>query len=146
MSTTFERQPVRARPAGVAGKAARRPKKLGPVAAVILAVAVGQFTMGVFTLLDQWLNPTEWIPVPGVTPFTKLEGGTKMLLMWSNYAVMTGLLVQTVLGFLITWTIAHEAIGKRRHIGRKVWVASGILFVVGLVCTFPPFYNWLIPG
>ncbi len=126
--------------------ATRRPKRMGPVAAALLAVAVSQFTMGVFTLLDQWLNPTEWIPIPGVTPFTQLEGGTKMILMWSNYAVMTGLLMQTVIAWLVTWVIAYEAVGKRRRVGRRLYVTAAVLFAIGMVCTFPPFYNWLIPG
>jgi hypothetical protein len=119
---------------------------MGPVAAALLAMAVAQFTMGVFTLLDQWLNPTEWVPIYGVTPIDKLEGGTKMILMWSNYAVMTGLLIQTVVAFLVTWAIAHEVLGARRRVGRRVYVTSFVLFAVGMVCTFPPFYNWLIPG
>ncbi len=126
--------------------ATRRPKRMGPVAAALLAVAVGQFTMGVFTLLDQWLNPTEWVPIPGVTPFTQLEGGTRMILMWSNYAVMTGLLMQTVIAWLVTWVIAYEAIGRRRRVGKRLYVTAAVLFVIGIVCTFPPFYNWLIPG
>jgi hypothetical protein len=126
--------------------AGRRPKRRGPLAAAVLAVAAGQAMMGLVSLLNQYLNPEEWIPIPGVTPFPELEGGTRMILMWSNYAVMTGLCVLTALAWLITWAIAYEVLGKRRTVGRRVYWAAGILFGAGLLCSFTPFYNWLLPG
>ena len=118
----------------------RRPKKAGPVAAALLGLAAGQFAMGVFSLLDQWLNPTEWIPPNGQ------EGGLKMVLMWSNYAVMTGLLCQTVIVWLVTWAVAHEALGAEREVRQRVWWAAGVLMGLGLLFAFTPFYNWLLPG
>jgi hypothetical protein len=127
------------------GKAAaavetRRPRKTGPIAAALLGLAAGQFAMGVFSLLDQWLNPTEWIPPNGQ------EGGVKMVLMWSNYAVMTGLLCQTVIVWLVTWAIANEALGAEREVRQRVWWSAGILMGLGLLFAFTPFYNWLLPG
>lgn len=52
--------------------------------------------MGAFSLIDQAVNPTEWIPPAG------REAGLKMVFMWSNYAVMTGLFLQTVVVWLVT--------------------------------------------
>ena len=115
-------------------------KRHGPVAAALLGVAAGQFAMGFFSLLDQWINPTEWIPPSGQ------EGGAKMILMWSNYAVMTGLLCQTVIVWLVTWAVAHEGLAMQRHVRARVWWTAGILMGLGLLFAFPPFYNWLIPG
>ena len=118
----------------------RKPRRTGPVAAAFLALCAGQFAMGVFSLVDQRVNPTEWIPPQG------REAGLKMVFMWSNYAVMTGLLLQTVIVWLVTWAIAHEVLAHRRHVNRRLWLVSSVMLGLGLLFSFTPFYNWLFPG
>ena len=68
-------------------------RKMGPVAAALPGLSAGQSAMGVFSLLDQRLSPTKWIPPNGQ------GGGVKMVL---KYAVMTGLLCRTVIVWLVT--------------------------------------------
>jgi len=118
----------------------RRRRRQGPVAAAYLGFAAGQFSMGLFTLIDQKVNPTEWIPPAG------REAGLKMIFMWSNYAVMTGLFFQTIIAWLVVWAIAHEALHKRKLVSRRTWVIATVLLCVGLLCSFTPFYTRLIPG
>jgi hypothetical protein len=127
-------------PAYVVKAAPAGERRTGPVAAAFLGLCAGQFAMGVFSLVDQAVNPTEWVPPAG------REAGLKMVFMWSNYAVMTGLFVQTLMAWLITWAIAHEVLGRRRHVATRVWVVSGVLLGLGLLFSFTPFYNWLLPG
>lgn len=139
VTTSAEHRAQAARPRRSAD-GSRRGRRVGPAAAAFLGLCAGQFAMGFFSLVDQAVNPTEWIPPAG------REAGLKMVFMWSNYAVMTGLFIQTAIVWLVTWTIAHEVLARRRHVGTRFWVVSGILLGAGLLCSFTPFYNWLLPG
>ena len=56
--------------------------------------------------------------------------------MWSNYAVTTGLFLQTVIVWLVTWAIAHEVLAQRRHVGRRLWIVSGVLLGLGMLFSF----------
>jgi hypothetical protein len=146
MTVTADKRRTREEAGASDAGTARRQRRQGPAAAAVLAVCTGVLAMAVFTLLDQYLNPTEWVPIPGKTPVEELQGGSKMILMWSNYAVMTGLLMETIIVWLLTWAIAHEVLARKRTVGRAVWIVSACFLAVGLLFTFPPLYNWLIPG
>lgn len=117
----------------------RRPE--GPVAVAIFSVCCGIFALGVASLINQALNPSQWIPIPGVTSPDELQGGRKMILMWSNFAQMTALFFILIIVWLVVWIVLYESFARRRSVGRRWYVVSAVLLVVGLVLSFPPFYQ-----
>ena len=117
----------------------RRPE--GPVAVAIFSVCCGVFALGVASLINQALNPSQWIPIPGVTSPDELQGGRKMILMWSNFAQMTALFFILVIVWLVVWIVLYESFARRRRVSRRWYVVSAVLLVAGLVLSFPPFYQ-----
>jgi hypothetical protein len=117
----------------------RRPE--GPVAVAILSVCSGVFALGVASLVNQALNPSQWIPIPGVTSPDELQGGRKMVLMWSNFAQMTALFFILIIVWLVVWIVLYEGFARRRRVSRRWYVISAVLLVAGLVLSFPPFYQ-----
>ncbi len=115
----------------------------GPVAVAIFSVCCGVFALGVASLINQALNPSQWIPIPGVTSPDELQGGRKMILMWSNFAQMTALFFILVIVWLVVWIVLYEGFARRRKVSRRWYVVSAVLLVAGLVLSFPPFYQWV---
>jgi hypothetical protein len=116
------------------------------VAVAIFSASVGVFALGVASVINQALNPSEWTPVLGVTPVDQLQGGRKMVLMWSSFAQMTGLFFVMIMAWVILWVILWEAYRMRETVGRGLYIASAALFASGLVFSFPPVYGWLFPA
>ncbi len=122
------------------GAAAIRARREGPIGAALLSASIGIFVLGVASVINQALNPTEWIPPPGD------QGGAKMILMWSNFAVMTGLLFVTLMAWIVSWVILHETLAYRRTLRPRFWAVCVALTATGLVLSFPLVYGWLFPG
>jgi hypothetical protein len=121
----------------------KRPE--GAVAVALFSVSAGVFAMGVASLINQALNPLQWEPVPGVTPIEELQGGRKMLLMWSNFAQMASLFFVLFMVWMIAWMVLHESFARRRTVSRRWYVSAVVLLAAGLVLSFPPFYQWVFP-
>jgi hypothetical protein len=121
----------------------RRPE--GATAVAVFSGCAGVFAMGVASLINQALNPSQWVPITGVTSVDQLEGGRKMVLMWSNFAQMVGLFFVMFIVWVLTWTVLHESFARRRRVSRRWYVSSAALLLAGLVLSFPPFYQWVFP-
>ena len=115
------------------------------MAIALFSVSAGVFAMGLASLINQGLNPSQWVPVPGVTSIQQLEGGRKMILMWSNFAQMTALFFVLFIVWMVLWMVLHEGFARRRRVSRRWYIASAALLAVGLLCSFPPFYQWVFP-
>ena len=85
----------------------KRPE--GPVAMALFSVSAGVFAMGLASLINQALNPSQWVPVPGTTSIQQLEGGRKMILMWSNFAQMTALFFVLFIVWIVRVATARRA-------------------------------------
>lgn len=120
-----------------------RPRPEGPVAVAIFSACCGIFAVGLASLINQGLNPLQWIPIPGVTPADQLQGGRKMVFMWSNFAQMTGLFFTMIIVWVVVWVVLHESYAHRARVGRRWYVASAALLAVGLLFSCPPFYQWV---
>lgn len=99
-------------------------KPSGPAAAAILAAAVGVFVIGLMTTLAE------------------VSAGLSAALNWWNPAgPLTGKTGVGVIAWLVAWAIlASRYRGREVEMGRIArW--SWILILLGLLLTFPPFFE-----
>lgn len=96
----------------------------GPAAAAILASGIGSLTLGLFTCLAQALPPLS-SALSFYDPAGSLSGKTTL-------AVVT---------WLVSWGLLH-LLWKREQVDfGKVFTASLTLITLGLLGTFPPFFQ-----
>jgi hypothetical protein len=100
----------------------------GPVAAALLAGGLGAATIGVMTVLATASAPIK-----------------NALNWWNPAGPLTGLALTGVIVFLVGWLALHLAVrGKNVSFARFATVAF-ILLAVGLIGTFPPFFDLFTP-
>lgn len=99
-------------------------KPNGPVAAVLIAVGVGVFTLGLLTTLAEAST--------GVADF----------LEWSKrVGPLSGKTDLATTAFLVSWLVAYLPLrGKDVDLSKVTW-AMAILVALGLIGTFPPFFQ-----
>ena len=96
----------------------------GPVAAALVAGGLGSATLGLMTSLSEC---------------SKTVGA--MLNWWKSAGSLTGVALLSIAVFFITWLILHRAYrGKQVNFTRAAVLAL-ILLGLGLLGTFPPFYD-----
>jgi|SRR5215207_2535796 fluoride ion exporter CrcB/FEX len=96
----------------------------GPAVAALLAVGIGAFVLGVLTTLAEasttireWLQLTDTVgPLSGKTTFA-------------------------VIAWLIAWGVLHLALRERGRLTTGVLVSTGVLLALGLLGTFPVFFQ-----
>jgi len=133
------------RPQAIEPAQAAPARREGPIAVAVFATACAVFAMGLASVANQGLNPLQWVPIPGLTPVDQLQGGRRMIFMWSQFAQMTGLFFTMIIVWLVVWVILHEAFAWRRTVPRRWYVASVALLAAGLVLSCPPVYQWIFP-
>ena len=102
--------------------AAERP--FGPAAAVVLATGIGTFVLGLLTTLNEASE--------GVHDFLEFDSGVGPL---------SG---KTILGagaFFVSWAILHVLWREKSPAIRSVLLAAAILLALGVVGTFPIFFE-----
>ncbi len=96
----------------------------GPAAAAILASGIGSLGLGLFTCLAQALSTIN-AALSFYDPVGSLSGETTL----------------AVVAWLAAWAILH-VLWKREQVDfGKVFVATLILISLGLLGTFPPFFQ-----
>ena len=96
----------------------------GPAAAAILASGIGSLTLAIFTCLAQAL--------------ASLNGA---LSFYDPAGSLSGETTLAVVAWLAAWAILH-GLWKREQVDfGKVFVATLILIALGLLGTFPPFFQ-----
>ena len=96
----------------------------GPAVAALLAVGIGAFVLGLLTTLAEasttireWLQLTDAVgPLSGKTTFA-------------------------VIAWLIAWGVLHLALRERARLTTGVLVTTGVLLALGLLGTFPVFFE-----
>lgn len=96
----------------------------GPAVAALLAVGIGAFVLGLLTTLAEvsttireWLQLTDAVgPLSGKTTFA-------------------------MIAWLIAWVVLHLAIRERGRLTTGVLVTTGVLLALGLLGTFPVFFE-----
>ncbi|MCH8281818.1 MAG: hypothetical protein IIC96_14175 [Chloroflexi bacterium] len=96
----------------------------GPAAAAILASGIGSLALGLFTCLTQALASFN-----GALSFYGPAGS------------LSGETTLAVVAWLAAWAILHRMWIRQQVDFGKVFVATLILIALGLLGTFPPFFQ-----
>jgi len=113
----IEQQPIAAAPAEVEPPS-------GPAAALILAGGIGVFCMGLVTTLGE--------------ASTGIADG----LQWNDrVGPLSGKTLITVIVFAIAWALLTALWRRANPPLRSITIASAVLIVLGLVGTFPTFFQ-----
>ena len=99
-------------------------KPEGPIAAAIIAGGVGAATLGV------------------VTTLAEASEGIRSWLQWSDaVGPLSGKVLVAVGVWLVAWAVLHVALRRRPYETRRALVVSLVLIAVGVVGTFPIFFQ-----
>jgi len=99
-------------------------KPEGPIAAAVIAGGVGAAALGVVTTLAEASESIrEW-------------------LQWSDaVGPLSGKVIVTLAVWLVAWAILHVMLRSRPYETRRALVVSLVLIAVGVVGTFPTFFQ-----
>jgi hypothetical protein len=99
-------------------------KPEGPIAAAIIASGIGAAALGVFTTLAE------------------ASTSVKDWLQWSDaVGPLSGKVIMAVLVWLVSWAILHVVLRNRPYETRRALVISLILIGLGVIGTFPTFFQ-----
>jgi hypothetical protein len=99
-------------------------KPEGPIAAAVLAGGIGAAALG------------------GVTTLAEVSEGLREWLQWSDaVGPLSGKVLVAVGVWLVAWAILHLVLRSRPYETRRALVVSLVLIAVGVVGTFPTFFQ-----
>lgn len=108
-----------------AGAEAGAPTKPnGPVAAVMLATGIGTLVLGILTVLSE-----------------ASEGIHEFLEFSERVGPLSGKTIFAAIAFAVSWGGLHLALRDREVEWRPLTIALVALVAIGLVLTFPPFFQ-----
>jgi len=96
----------------------------GPVAASLLAGGIGATWLGLMTVLAEASVPIK-----------------NALNWWSPAGPLTGKALSAVIVFFGSWIVLHLAIGRKNVEFNRVALVALVLLGLGLLGTFPPFFD-----
>lgn len=99
-------------------------KPNGPVAAAMLATGIGILVLGILTTLSE-----------------ASEGVHEFLEFSERVGPLSGKTILATGAFLLSWGGLHAVLRERELPWRTLIVALGALVAIGLVLTFPPFFQ-----
>jgi lysylphosphatidylglycerol synthetase-like protein (DUF2156 family) len=99
-------------------------KPEGPIAAAILAGGVGALAMGVITTLSE-----------SVASFSKA------LNLYNPVGPLSGKTILTVAVWLASWVVLHLVYRRKQYESRRALTIALILVGLGVVGTFPTFFE-----
>jgi hypothetical protein len=99
-------------------------KPEGPIAAAVIAGGVGAAALGV------------------VTTLAEANEDVKDALEWnSDVGPLSGKTITAVIVWLVAWVILHMALRTRPYESRRALMVALVLVAVGVVGTFPTFFQ-----
>jgi hypothetical protein len=111
-----------ARPGESSGHVATKPN--GPAVAVAIATGVGALVLGILTLLSE-----------------ASEGLHEFLEFSERVGALSGKTVFGAAAFLLSWGGLHVALRDREVAWRPAIAVFLVLLAIGLLLTFPPFFQ-----
>jgi hypothetical protein len=104
-------------------------KPEGPVSAAILAAGIGALALGIFTTLAE---ASESIKVD--------------VFEWSTrVGALSGKTALAVAAWLVAWAVLHVVLRSKPFETRRALVISLVLVMLGLIGTFPTFFQAFAP-
>lgn len=96
----------------------------GPAAAALLAAGIGSLALGLFVILSE-----------------AIKSVNKALNFYDPVGPLSGKTIIAILVWLLAWIILHISWKNKQVNFPGVFTASLILIIVGLLGTFPPFFD-----
>jgi hypothetical protein len=109
------------------GDTADKPE--GPIAAAILAAGIGSFALGLFTTLAE-----------------ASEGFKEFLNFYDPVGPLSGKTIGAVVVWLVSWAVLHLVYRKKPVESRRELAVSLVLIGLGLLGTFPVFFQAFAPA
>jgi hypothetical protein len=100
----------------------------GPVAAAVLATGIGAFVLGLLTTLSEAST--------GMHDFLEFD---------KEVGPLSGKTIIATIGFFASWIILHIIWRRSNPPLRRIVLISAILLVLGLIGTFPTFFEQFAP-
>lgn len=98
----------------------------GPGAAALLAAAIGGFTLGVVAIAADAFSHV-----------------AQALTFWKPTGPLSGVTDLTIVVWLASWLVLSRLWAGRTVNLRRTSLVAALLFIVGLLLTFPPFMDLL---
>src|SRR6266508_481775 len=96
----------------------------GPVAAAVLATGIGAFVLGLLTTMNEAST--------GVHDFLEFDEGVGPL---------SGKTIIAVIAYFASWAILHGLWRRQNPALRPILIATAVLIVLGILGTFPTFFQ-----
>ena len=96
----------------------------GPVAAAVLAVGIGAFVLGLLTTLNEAST--------GVHDFLEFD---------EDVGPLSGKTIVAVIAYFASWAILHGLWRRHNPALRPILIATAVLIVLGILGTFPTFFQ-----
>jgi hypothetical protein len=96
----------------------------GPIAAALLATGIGIFVLGVLTTLNEAST--------GVHDFLDFK---------SEVGPLSGKTVLAVVAYLVSWGGLHALWRRESRVLRPILIATAVLVALGILGTFPTFFQ-----
>lgn len=103
-------------------------KPNGPALAAILAAGVGSFFLGLFTTLAE-----------------ANASFSKAIVLNSGVGALSGKTTYAVVAWLVAWAIAYFAMRGKTYSAQPIVNATFVLIALGLLLTFPLFFDLFAP-
>jgi hypothetical protein len=105
-------------------------KPNGPVLAALLGSGVGSFVLGIFTTLAQ-----------SHSGFRALMDLDKNLGWGVGVGPLSGKTIYAVAAFLLSWAVAGFVMRGKNYDARPFFIATFVLIALGILGTFPLFFE-----
>ena len=96
----------------------------GPAAAALLAAGIGSMVLGLFVILAEVSNSVK-----------------NALNFYSPVGPLSGKTTLAIVIWILSWMILHSSWKNKQVSFAGVFTASLILIILGLLGTFPPFFD-----
>jgi hypothetical protein len=96
----------------------------GPVAAAVLAAGIGAFVLGFLTTLNEAST--------GVHDFLEFD---------KDVGPLSGKTIIAVIAYFASWAILHGLWRRQNPALRPILIATAVLIVLGILGTFPTFFQ-----
>ncbi|MGH8217848.1 MAG: hypothetical protein ACREUT_04695 [Steroidobacteraceae bacterium] len=98
----------------------------GPAAAAVLAAWIGGFILGVLSIAGD-----------------AFRGMARALDFWNPTGPLSGVTDVTIIVWLVSWFALSRLWARRNLALRRINRTAALLFIAGLLLTFPPFMDLL---